>query len=223
MPAYVFRGLPPGKTVTVRKADGTTATTGTVAASGDLSVTLDVGDYSVTTTDYRGRTVTAVEELVTPFDPQGAASGTYEPRASALAFIDFQSVAANQARTGSDGYTDLTTVGPSVTFTVPVGEVWDIYVEYSALVWTNASGTYGEIGAALDGSTPEDLFTGRYAQENSSTAGSSTIRASRRFTGLAAGAHTVTMKYRRGPNGTGATANFMNRHLTVWRTAIGQA
>lgn len=82
MPAYKFVGLPPGQTVTVKKADGSTAGTGTVDNDGTLSITLDVGDYSVTTTDYRGRTVTATEELASSFDPEAGAGGTSD--ASAL-------------------------------------------------------------------------------------------------------------------------------------------
>lgn len=80
MPAYKFTALPPGKLVTVKKADGTTAGTGTVDSNGTLTITLDAGDYSVTTTDYRGRTVTAVEQLATANDPDvlASSSGTYE-------------------------------------------------------------------------------------------------------------------------------------------------
>lgn len=82
MPAYKFTNLPAGRPVTVHPVVagvpnyGSTTTSGTTDGNGTLLATLTAGDYVARARNGYGEYVETAEELVTPFDPQSAASGT---------------------------------------------------------------------------------------------------------------------------------------------------
>jgi hypothetical protein len=116
-------------------------------------------------------------------------------------------VATNQS-TGSTSFTDLTTVGPTVTVTTGASAL----VIVSAELWNSSAGFAALMAFAVSGATSRAPVDAEALRKHSSSA-SVEMAASRMtlVTGLTPGSNTFTSKYR----GNGGTANFFNRSIIV--------
>lgn len=120
-------------------------------------------------------------------------------------------IVATSESTASAVYTDLATVGPSVTLTVgPSGVIITI-------VSANAANTVGGVNclcsAALSGSNTVAATDKQSAFCDSVGAGLTyRVGAVGVFSGLAGGSTTVTMKYK----AVAGTATFLDRHLAAF-------
>jgi hypothetical protein len=116
-------------------------------------------------------------------------------------------VATNQGTT-SISYTDLTTVGPSVTVTTGTMAL----VIVSAEMWNSTSAFAALMAFAVSGATTRAGADAEALRHQSGTA-SEEAAASRMtlVTGLTPGSNTFTAKYR----ANGGTAQFLNRAITV--------
>lgn len=142
----------------------------------------------------------------------GAPSGAYETRAAAMELVDVQEVLTSEG-TASATYVDLATAGPSVTFTVPAGETWDVLAEWTVLSSVSAAGS-GLASSSLDGAVPSDNQSAGVTHASSATV--VPAPGMRRYSGLAAGSHTIKIQYRQSGS---VTATFQKRRLKVVRVA----
>jgi hypothetical protein len=136
----------------------------------------------------------------------GAAWATVGPTAAAS--YQYAQVLTLQSTT-STSYTDLATVGPSITATTGTTALVTFTVTADA---TTIGGDQGYASVAVSGATTVA------ANDDWSTVtrlGGNFVTMSRTygFTGLTAGSNVFTMKYR---NGSGSTVRFNNRGLVVW-------
>jgi hypothetical protein len=111
--------------------------------------------------------------------------------------------------TTSSSYTDLATVGPSITATTGTTALVTFTVTTDA---TTLGGDQGYASVAVSGATTVA------ASDDWSTVtrlGGNFVTMSRTygFTGLTAGSNVFTLKYK---NGSGSTSRFSNRGLVVW-------
>lgn len=121
--------------------------------------------------------------------------------------LDDDIIETNETTT-STSYTDLATVGPSVTLTTGV----------RAIVWLNSTtdnNTTGQtsfVSFEVSGATTSAAIDGRALLQQTASGGSTNIRAGvTNFIALTPGSNTFTMKYRV----TGGTGQFVRRRLQV--------
>jgi hypothetical protein len=151
------------------------------------------------------------------------AAGTNAVALSTLAYgIDAQTV-ATQETTDSLSYTDLSTVGPTVTVTIgPSGRalVWTSVVSQASA--NNASGARaGYASFALSGATTQaasdtnaaSLLAATGDPDGGAVTVGATIGVVRVLTGLTPGSTTFTMKYK--SSATGFFPNFSYRTIAV--------
>ena len=136
----------------------------------------------------------------------GAAWATVGPNTPAS--YQYAQVLTLQSTT-STSYTDLATVGPSITATTGTTALVTFTVTADA---TTIGGDQGYASVAVSGASTVA------ANDDWSTVtrlGGNFVTMSRTygFTGLTAGSNVFTMKYR---NGSGSTVRFTNRGLVVW-------
>jgi hypothetical protein len=113
--------------------------------------------------------------------------------------------------TTSLGYTDLATVGPSVTVTMVAGQTALVLI--SARVKHSAAGGQSAlISFAVTGATAQSASDNDSAETADTTTGGSTISRAAVFTAGATGSHTFTMKYQVQAGGTGT---YFNRRIIV--------
>lgn len=114
-----------------------------------------------------------------------------------------------QEGTTSSSYTDLATVGPSVTLVTGSSA----FIDISSQVFNNSTGNNGYISVAVSGATTLAASDSNGVTVSQYTGGGFSICMCRRFklTGLTPGSNTFTMKYRC----NGSTWNFSNRSLLV--------
>lgn len=114
--------------------------------------------------------------------------------------------------TGSTSYTDLTTVGPSVTVTV--GASGKLMIIFGALITTVSSGWFGVVSPQLSGANTLAAADANSVQFGSnSTAIYGQVSRTIILTGLNPGSTTVTLKYKSGQSGF--TWQFSFRDVTV--------
>lgn len=117
-----------------------------------------------------------------------------------------------QESTGSTSYTDLATVGPSVT--VIVGASGKLLLTYGAVITPASNGWFGEIAPQLSGANTlaaSDTY-GVYFGSNSNPIYGAVSRTVL-LTGLNPGSTTVTLKYKSGQSGF--TWLFASRDITA--------
>lgn len=123
--------------------------------------------------------------------------------------VDAAQIMTGQS-TSSTTYTDLATVGPSVTLTTGTRAI----VALSAYIGPNGAGTQGAMGFAVSGATTfaaqDGYAAGRWGFSASGGGGVSTWIG---LVTLNAGVNTFTAKYKRG---SGATGDFYDRNIVVW-------
>jgi hypothetical protein len=113
--------------------------------------------------------------------------------------------------TTSTGYTDLATVGPSVTMTLVAGQV--CLVIMSARVKHSAAGGQSSLFSyAVSGATTQAASDNDSGESADTSTGGATVTRAAVFVALASGSHTFTMKYQVQAGGTGT---FYNRRLIV--------
>ena len=122
---------------------------------------------------------------------------------------DTASVLTNQSTT-SASYTDLATVGPSVTLTTGT----KVIVAISCYTDPTGAGTTGAMSFDISGATTtaanNDFAAGIFAY---SASGGSGVMTWVGTVTVNAGSNTFTAKYKRG---SAATHNFQDRYITVW-------
>lgn len=117
------------------------------------------------------------------------------------------SVATSQS-TASTTYTDLTTVGPSLTATTGTIAI----VLFAAAMANNVSNSLTCASVAVSGASSVAANDAWSAQLDGNQAGNfSRIGMAHVFTGLTQGSNTFTMKYRAGSN----TGSYQNREINV--------
>jgi hypothetical protein len=163
-----------------------------VDAKGDLIVG--------TANDTIGRLAVGADGSIPVADSAATAGIAWRAAATAA-------VSTNQS-TGSTSFTDLTTVGPSVTVTTGASAL----VIVSAELWNSSAGFAALMAFAVSGATSRAPVDAEALRKHSSSA-SVEMAASRMtlVTGLTPGSNTFTSKYR----GNGGTANFFNRSIVV--------
>lgn len=175
-------------------------------ASGGGATTLD-GLTDVDTTgvsDGDVLTYDAGTSSWAPLAPTGGGGG------GVITAIAGATVATDQS-TSSTSYTDLATVGPSVTLTTGT----EVYITISATIYKAGSVDFsGMVSVAVSGATTLAASDANATKVSSSRAGND-VSTSRRFklTGLTAGSNTFTLKYK--INGGGSAFNFYNRDIVV--------
>lgn len=107
--------------------------------------------------------------------------------------------------TASATYVDLATAGPSVTFTVPTGEVWSVLAEFSVRT-NNPGGGTSLVTPKLDATAADDADS--LTTDSSATM---TLFSMSKYTGLTAGQHTIKLQYRT----SAGTPAFTRRRLKV--------
>ena len=118
-------------------------------------------------------------------------------------------VAANQS-TSSASYTDLATVGPSVTVTV--GPSGMVMFAISSLITVSAAQGLGYISIAASGAnTITASDTNYYVFQSSSSSGNLSASVTKILSGLNAGTTTFTLKYK----SLNSSVSFLNRTLSV--------
>lgn len=123
----------------------------------------------------------------------------------------FATIATSET-TGSTSYTDLTTVGPSVT--VNVGASGKLMVEFGAYPTTQSNGWYGAIAPQLSGANTLAAADVNWALLGSnSTAMYARTQRKIILSGLNVGSTTVTLKYKSGQSGFSWA--FQDRDLIV--------
>jgi hypothetical protein len=131
--------------------------------------------------------------------------------ASPVKAIDSAQVTTTQS-TSSTSYTDLTTVGPSVTLTTGTSAI----VMFGARVNDDGNlGNNGYISYAVSGATTIAASDSFSAYGSGASGGEINISANyqHKVTTLNAGSNTFTLKYRRQDGSS--TAGFLYRYLTV--------
>lgn len=111
--------------------------------------------------------------------------------------------------TPSAAYTDLATVGPSIAFTVPAGQSWDVLAEFWVDTGNAAAGT-SLFAPSLDGAVPADADSG-----NTNVNGLASTPGAHKFAAIGPGAHTIKLMYR----ASAGTPAFRFRRLKLTRTA----
>lgn len=127
---------------------------------------------------------------------------------SSLAFGQGYDEVLTSQGTTSTSYTDLATVGPTVTLNV--GATGKVIAVWSAITTLSATGASASVAISIDGGAP-GAATGFVS--NFTGSGGSGACAVRQITGLSAGSHTFRLKYL-SSNGA-VTATFQNRSLLV--------
>jgi len=124
-------------------------------------------------------------------------------------------VATNETLNGNNSFVDLATAGPAVTITVNTAVLVTVGAEVS---WTGSSAAsrYAAMGYAVSGANTvaasrakSFVVVGAESSVNGGGGGSRSFL----LTGLTPGSTTFTSKYNQ--LGTGATANWQNRELSV--------
>lgn len=137
----------------------------------------------------------------------GSAWATLAP--GGVSAADTASVLTNQSTT-STTYTDLATVGPSVTLTTGT----KVVVAVTCYTDPTGAGATGAMSFAVSGATTtaanDDFAAGLWAW--SASGGSGVVSWVGTVT-VTAGSNTFTAKYKRG---SAATHNFQDRYITVW-------
>jgi hypothetical protein len=129
---------------------------------------------------------------------------------------DVNTVTTNETLTGNNSYVDLSTSGPAVTITVNTKVLVTVGAEVS---WTGsaAAGRYAVMGYAVSGANTIAAARAKsfiiVSETNSGSDGGGGGSRSFLLTGLTPGSTTFTAKYNQ--FGTGATANWQNRELSV--------
>lgn len=125
-----------------------------------------------------------------------------------ISAVGYNQVLAAQTTT-STSYTDLATVGATVTLTTGTSA---IVLATSQCLDTNNDGVDCYISVAVSGATTiaaSDNWNGYVRQDQNYDVAVSMYQ----FTSLTPGSNTFTMKYKKSG---GTTATFGNRYLTVW-------
>ena len=184
---------------------------------GNISVALPSDGETIDASDYNTPINTIVNEINGELDNSNIASGAAIAgsklangaiTADKLALGGNVNSVATAESTTSTTYTDLATVGPAVTITVPSTGV--VLVSMSAAMNIPSAEQAARAGVALTGANTVAVDDGLAL--DSQTIYSS---ASRTFliTGLTAGSTTFTMKY--STTSSGSAAGFRRRSLSV--------
>lgn len=116
-------------------------------------------------------------------------------------------VATSQTTTSSS-YTDLSTVGPTATVTLTVGQT--VLIVYSANVSSSSTAAAARIAYAVSGASTvaaSDNDSANTANTDALTTGMVAV-----YTATVAGSHTFTLKYR---TGGGVTGTYSTRRIVV--------
>lgn len=119
-------------------------------------------------------------------------------------------VSANESTT-STAYTDLATIGPSVT----VENATKIFAVYGCRMTANTLDGWGAMAPDMTGANTVAASDGVCAHviTRGTTSSNSTVSFFRSYTALTAGQSTITMKYK--SSNAAHTINFLERYLYV--------
>lgn len=186
-------------------------TSGTVTITNDMATAINAkGDLVVGTgaDAYSRLAVASTAGYLLTVDSAEATGLKWAAPAGGLTYSSMGTVATEQTTT-STTFTDLSTVGPSVTVTTGTTAI----VVITSGVDTEASGRDARIGVAVSGASSISAASTTVLRHRNDGARSN-IQASAVYviSGLTAGSNTFTLKY---ASGLGGTVSFVNRNIFV--------